>query len=57
MDVEGKLRALGFAEPDVRTLADHFRDAEERGKTGHGFSRVTGWRRCPTSIRPRSPSG
>ena len=27
--------------PDVRTLADHFRDAEERGKTGHGFSRVT----------------
>jgi LDH2 family malate/lactate/ureidoglycolate dehydrogenase len=41
VDVEGKLRALGFAEPDVRTLADHFRDAEERGKTGHGFSRVT----------------
>ena len=41
MDVEGKLRALGFSEPDVRTLADHFRDAEERGKTGHGFSRVT----------------
>ena len=41
MDVEGKLRALGFSEPDVCTLADHFRDAEERGKTGHGFSRVT----------------
>jgi (2R)-3-sulfolactate dehydrogenase (NADP+) len=41
VDVEGKLRALGFSEPDVRTLADHFRDAEERGKKGHGFSRVT----------------
>jgi LDH2 family malate/lactate/ureidoglycolate dehydrogenase len=41
VDVEGKLSALGFSEPDVRTLADHFRDAEERGKTGHGFSRVT----------------
>jgi LDH2 family malate/lactate/ureidoglycolate dehydrogenase len=41
LDVEGKLRALGFSEPDVRTLADHFRDAEERGKKGHGFSRVT----------------
>ena len=40
MDVEGKLRALGFSEPDVGTLADHFRDAEGRGKTGHGFSRV-----------------
>ena len=40
MDVEAKLRALGFSEQDVRTLADHFRDAEERGKKGHGFSRV-----------------
>jgi LDH2 family malate/lactate/ureidoglycolate dehydrogenase len=41
VDVEGKLRVLGFSEGDVRTLADHFRDAEERGKKGHGFSRVT----------------
>jgi (2R)-3-sulfolactate dehydrogenase (NADP+) len=41
MDVEGKLAALGFSAEDVRTLADHFRDAEERGKQGHGFSRVT----------------
>jgi (2R)-3-sulfolactate dehydrogenase (NADP+) len=41
MDVEGKLRALGFSDSDVRTLAGHFRDAEERGKHGHGFSRVT----------------
>ena len=40
MDVEGKLRELGFSEPDVRTLAEHFRDAEARGKKGHGFSRV-----------------
>jgi (2R)-3-sulfolactate dehydrogenase (NADP+) len=40
VDVEAKLRQLGFSEPDIRTLADHFRDAEERGKKGHGFSRV-----------------
>jgi len=40
VDVEAKLRALGFSEQDVRTLADHFRDAEDRGKKGHGFSRV-----------------
>ncbi len=39
-DVEPRLRALGFDERDARTLADHFIDAEQRGKTGHGFSRV-----------------
>jgi LDH2 family malate/lactate/ureidoglycolate dehydrogenase len=39
-DVEPRLRALGFNEPDARALADHFIDAEQRGKTGHGFSRV-----------------
>jgi LDH2 family malate/lactate/ureidoglycolate dehydrogenase len=55
LDVEGKLRGLGFSEPDVRTLADHFRDAEERGKTGHGFSRVTWLETLPdldASARP-----
>lgn len=51
MDVEGKLRALGFSEPGVRTLADHFRDAEERGKTGHGFSRVT-WLETLEGLEP-----
>jgi (2R)-3-sulfolactate dehydrogenase (NADP+) len=39
-DVELRLRALGFDERDARSLADHFIDAEQRGKTGHGFSRV-----------------
>lgn len=39
-DVEPRLRSLGFAERDARTLANHFVDAEQRGKTGHGFSRV-----------------
>jgi LDH2 family malate/lactate/ureidoglycolate dehydrogenase len=39
-DVEPRLRALGFAEADARSLADHFIDAERRGKSGHGFSRV-----------------
>jgi (2R)-3-sulfolactate dehydrogenase (NADP+) len=39
-DVEPRLRALGFGEGDARALADHFIDAEQRGKTGHGFSRV-----------------
>ena len=39
-EVLGRLTGLGFSEPDARTLADHFLDAEARGKRGHGFSRV-----------------
>jgi (2R)-3-sulfolactate dehydrogenase (NADP+) len=37
---EERLRALGFGEADARTLAQHFVDAERRGKRGHGLSRV-----------------
>ncbi len=40
MDPFERLRALGFDDRDARTLADHFVDAEERGKAGHGFSRI-----------------
>jgi (2R)-3-sulfolactate dehydrogenase (NADP+) len=40
LDPSERLRALGFDERDARTLADHFIDAEARGKAGHGFSRV-----------------
>jgi LDH2 family malate/lactate/ureidoglycolate dehydrogenase len=39
-DVLSRLRALGFAEADAAVLADHFAEAERRGKRGHGFSRV-----------------
>jgi LDH2 family malate/lactate/ureidoglycolate dehydrogenase len=39
-DVFETLRGLGFDESDARTLADHFLDAERRGKTGHGLTRV-----------------
>jgi LDH2 family malate/lactate/ureidoglycolate dehydrogenase len=35
-----RLVALGFSERDARTLADHFLDAERRGKRGHGLTRV-----------------
>jgi LDH2 family malate/lactate/ureidoglycolate dehydrogenase len=37
---EARLRALGFSAGDARTLADHFLDAERRGKKGHGLSRI-----------------
>jgi len=35
-----RLRALGFADADVDVLWRHFDDAEERGKLGHGHSRI-----------------
>ena len=57
-DPRERLRALGFSEADAATLADHFLDAERRGKTSHGLSRVD-WLReaCPASTRRRGPSG
>jgi LDH2 family malate/lactate/ureidoglycolate dehydrogenase len=39
-DVHPRLIELGFSEADAAVLADHFLDAERRGKRGHGFSRV-----------------
>jgi len=39
-EVLARLTGLGFSEVDARTLADHFLDAEGRGKSGHGLSRV-----------------
>src|SRR5262249_15083217 len=39
-EVKPRLAALGFSDADAQTLADHFIDAEQRGKYGHGFSRV-----------------
>ena len=39
-DVLPRLLELGFSEADAAVLADHFLEAERRGKRGHGFSRV-----------------
>jgi LDH2 family malate/lactate/ureidoglycolate dehydrogenase len=38
--VAARLREIGFSEADARTLADHFLDAERRGKPSHGLSRI-----------------
>ena len=35
-----RLRALGFVDGAVEALVAHFVDADERGKRGHGLSRV-----------------
>jgi (2R)-3-sulfolactate dehydrogenase (NADP+) len=34
------LRELGFPEREARVLAEHFVDAERRGKRGHGLARI-----------------
>src|SRR5438874_2721426 len=40
VQVEERISALGFSEEDARILAEHFLDAERRGKRGHGLARV-----------------
>ena len=39
-DVLDTLQGLGYSGDDANTLADHFLDAEARGKRGHGLTRV-----------------
>src|SRR5881227_1997586 len=39
-DARARIEALGFAPSDVDTLLAHFEDAEQRGKLGHGHSRI-----------------
>jgi L-2-hydroxycarboxylate dehydrogenase (NAD+) len=51
VQVEERIRALGFSEHDARTLADHFLDAERRGKRGHGFARVD-WLETLSDLAP-----
>jgi LDH2 family malate/lactate/ureidoglycolate dehydrogenase len=38
--VQERLARLGFSQRDAAVLADHFLDAEARGKRGHGLARV-----------------
>ena len=40
-EVVARLRVLGFADRDAQILAEHFVDAERRGKAGHGLARVS----------------
>jgi len=39
-EARGRLQALGLSDAAVGVLVEHFEDAEQRGKVGHGFSRV-----------------
>jgi LDH2 family malate/lactate/ureidoglycolate dehydrogenase len=54
-DARPRLAALGFRPEDVETLAAHFLDAEARGSTGHGLSRIEWletWEELATDARP-----
>jgi (2R)-3-sulfolactate dehydrogenase (NADP+) len=39
-DAVARLRELGFSARDASALADHFEDADRRGKRSHGVSRI-----------------
>jgi len=46
-----RLRALGFSEADAAILADHFLDAERRGKPSHGVVRIE-WLESYSELKP-----
>jgi (2R)-3-sulfolactate dehydrogenase (NADP+) len=52
-EVPGRIRALGFGEEDADALAAHFLDAEARGRTGHGVSRVD-WLATLADLEPHA---
>ena len=55
-EARARLAALGFRADHVETLAAHFLDADARGQTGHGVSRIEWletWDSLDTDARPR----
>jgi (2R)-3-sulfolactate dehydrogenase (NADP+) len=50
-EVLDKLGRLGFGQADAGILADHFLDAEARGRVGHGLTRVD-WLASLPGLKP-----
>ena len=48
---EERIRALGFSDTDTAVLAEHFLDAERRGKEGHGLARID-WLESLPDLQP-----
>jgi (2R)-3-sulfolactate dehydrogenase (NADP+) len=53
VDAFSRLCALGFSAADAQTLADHFLDADRRGKPSHGVSRID-WLESFPDLDPRA---
>ena len=53
VEARARLQALGFADDVVEVLLAHFEDAEQRGKLGHGFSRIPWLEAQPLDLRAR----
>ena len=51
--VRTRIRGLGFGEDATEVLARHFLDAEARGRTGHGLTRVD-WLSTLPDLRPEA---
>ncbi len=49
--MQARLAKLGFSQRDAAVLADHFLDAEARGKRGHGLTRVD-WLESLPDLQP-----
>lgn len=49
--MQARLAKLGFSQRDAGVLADHFLDAEARGKPGHGLTRVD-WLESLPDLQP-----
>jgi (2R)-3-sulfolactate dehydrogenase (NADP+) len=52
-EARARLRGLGFDEEAAEVLFAHFAEAEERGKLGHGFSRIE-WLETLDGVRPEA---
>src|SRR3972149_4027356 len=48
-----RLERLGFERRDAENLADHFLDADRRGKHGHGTARIE-WLETLPDLDPRA---
>jgi LDH2 family malate/lactate/ureidoglycolate dehydrogenase len=53
VDARARLRGLGFSDADAATLADHFQEADRRGKSSHGVARIE-WLETFADLDPRA---
>jgi LDH2 family malate/lactate/ureidoglycolate dehydrogenase len=55
-EARARIAALGFSDADTETLIRHYSDAEQRGKRGHGYSRIP-WLESLPDLDPAASPG